>query len=461
MSLISAGPTYAWVNFYDGGFSFDQANDIAVDADGNVYVTGVSNSDCATVKYNSTGSQQWVAIYNGTGNGLDEATSIAVDMNGNVYVTGYSWGGPGPEYDYVTIKYDQGIPVTKKGDVFEAWVKRYNGTGDDEDRATSIAVDTNGYVYVTGYCWGGEGAQEDYVTIQYDPDGQEQWVGTYNYLSRTLGLRDDNHGDDDIYGDFAYAIAVDGDGNSYVTGTSYDGAYRDYATLKYNFWGELQWAERYGGAYGDAPTSLAVDANQNVYVTGYIIGTAFKRDYATVKYNSAGIFQWDAIYNNAGVNGPDKANSIAVDGSGNVYVTGYSDGLSGPGYSGDYATVKYDSTGEEQWVRRFDGPENLDDVAYSLALDGQGCVYVTGECDHYGASHGDYATVKYNSLGYRQWVKIFNGPGNGRDCAKGIVVHPNNGYVYVTGYSYYGTSRYNDYATIRYGADHQAATLID
>nr|MBA3726504.1 hypothetical protein [Armatimonadota bacterium] len=86
---------------------------LAVDAAGNVYVTGFSNgaggfpNDYATIKYDSNGNQLWVARYNGPGNSSDGASALAVDAAGNVYVTGTSYGA-GTGDDYTTIKYVQG-----------------------------------------------------------------------------------------------------------------------------------------------------------------------------------------------------------------------------------------------------------------------------------------------------------------------------------------------------------------
>src|SRR5207245_295507 len=104
--------------------------------------------------------QEWVARYNGPGNYEDKATAIALDAAGNVYVTGGSWGS-GTDFDYATIKYDS------NGN--QLWVARYN-SGNGGDSATAIAVDGAGNVYVTGWSSGGS-TLIDYATIKYDSNG--------------------------------------------------------------------------------------------------------------------------------------------------------------------------------------------------------------------------------------------------------------------------------------------------
>ncbi|MEO0083819.1 MAG: SBBP repeat-containing protein, partial [candidate division WOR-3 bacterium] len=290
--------------------------------------------------------------------------------------------------------------------------------------------DGSGNVYVTGYSWG-SGTSYDYATIKYNSQGVEQWVARYN-------------GPGNIW-DWAYAIAVDGSGNVYVTGYSYgSGTYGDYATIKYNSSGQVEWVARYNGPGNsyDCAYAIAVDGLGNVYVTGESYGSGTSYDYATVKYNSQGVEQWVARYNGP-VNSYDYAYAIAVDGSGNVYVTGES---YGSGTSYDYATVKYNSQGVEQWVARYNGPGNGWDEASAIAVDGSGNVYVTGKS--YGSDSLDYATVKYNSQGVEQWVARYNGPGNDYDWARAIAVD-GLGNVYVTGYSD-GSGTSYDYATIKY-----------
>ncbi|HOV98998.1 MAG TPA: SBBP repeat-containing protein, partial [Bacteroidota bacterium] len=195
----------------------------------------------------------------------------------------------------------------------------------------------------------------------------------------------------------------------------------------------------------DKVQALAVDNSGNVYVTGYSVGSGTSYDYATVKYNSQGEEQWVARYNGPG-NSEDKVQALAVDNSGNVYVTGRSYGSE---TYDDYATIKYNSQGKEQWVARYNGPGNYFDEAYALAVDNSGNVYVTGYSYGSGTSY-DYATVKYNSQGEEHWVARYNGQTNSNDRAYALAID-NSGNVYVTGYSFSGKS--SIYTTIKYSSD--------
>lgn len=116
---------------------------------------------------------------------------------------------------------------------------------------------------------------------------------------------------------------------------------------------------------------------------------------------------WVARYNGPPPSAPvDIAYDVAVDDSGNVFVTGQSAGI---GSNYDYATIKYNSSGIQQWVQRYNGPGNSTDNAYAIALDPSGNVYVTGRSWGVGTTF-DYATIKYNSSGTQQWVQRYNGP---------------------------------------------------
>lgn len=417
-----------WVSRYNGtGNGVDDVYDMVIDISGNVYVTGRStgsgtNFDFVTIKYNSAGAEQWTARYSAAGNNIDQGSAIAVDGNGNVYVTGYSYLSSSG-YDYATIKYNSaGV---------EQWVSRYNGPGNNSDFGNSIVIDASGNIYVSGSS-SGAGSGADVATIKYNSDGVQQWVSRYN------GPGNNSDG--------ASSIKVDAAGNVYVNGASIgSGTDFDYVTLKYNSDGVQQWASRYNGPgnSSDNSFSMAVDISGNVYITGYSFGTASNNDYATIKYNSSGAEQWVQRYNGPG-NHSDWAYSLAIDAAGNVFVTGQS---AGNGTNIDYATIKYNSSGAEQWVSRYNGPGNNEDAASSIVLDAEGNIYITGYSIGSGTG-SDYAAIKYNSSGVQQWVQRYNGPAGGYDGANTILLDA-AGNVYISGSST-GSGSGNDYATIKY-----------
>jgi hypothetical protein len=224
---------------------------------------------------------------------------------------------------------------------------------------------------------------------------------------------------------------VDASSNVYVTGASGEGSQNlsDFVTIKYNPSGVEQWVGRYSDWY-DYATAIAVDASANVYVTGYSYNLGTYYDYATVKYNTSGVQQWVSRYNGPGTS-DDYPNAITIDGSGNIYVTG--EAFFSPGSGSDYATIKYSPSGVQQWVARYDGPGNTVDVANDVEVDGMGNVYVTGESRDAG-TEDDFATIKYNASGVEQCIVRYNGPENAFDLAAGLAVDA-SGNVYVTGRS--------------------------
>jgi uncharacterized repeat protein (TIGR01451 family) len=331
-----------------------------LDSLGNVYVTGTSFGDYATIKYNSNGIQQWVAFYN-SGFGGGSAASLEVDGSGNVYVTGNSVGS-GSNSDYTTIKYDS------NGN--ELWVARYTGSGSFADRPSALAIDSSGYIYVTGIT--SQGAFDptgNYATVKYDSNGNELWVVVY-----------------------------DGPANA-----------------------------------GDGATEISVDSSGNIYVTGYSTGLGSSYDYATIKYDSNGNQLWVARYNGSG-NYIDSPHALEVDNFGNVYVTGESR-VGGLGTTTDFATIKYDSNGNQLWEARYNGPNSSWDIPADLALDNSGNVYVTGQAATGSGYFEDTATVKYGPNGNQVWVVLYNGPpGDQIDRPAALFVDDSNN-VYVTGLS--------------------------
>lgn len=208
---------------------------------------------------------------------------------------------------------------------------------------------------------------------------------------------------------------------------------------------DTAWVRRYNGPGNgnDIVQALTVDNLDNIYVTGHSRGLSMSSDYATIKYYPNGDTAWVRRYNGPG-NGDDGAYSIAVDDSNNVYVTGFCfDSSTG----NDYTTIKYYPNGDTAWVRRYDGPGFASDIANDIAVDWTGNIYVTGQSAG-SDSVSDFATIKYYSSGGTAWVRRYNGPGNSIDEGYDIKVN-DSGNVYVTGRSDNLTTFY-DYTTIKY-----------
>ncbi len=430
-----------WAVSYDGPAainSYDQAADIAIDSNGNIYVTGFCtgpefSNDYATVKYDSDGNELWAARYDGPSGGSDRPYDICIDSANAIYVTGKSEGNT--TYDFATIKYDSNGQ--------ELWAVRYDGPQNGSDEANGIAVDSQGNAYVTGYSYG-EGA--DYVTIKYDNNGNQIWTARYNGPYSSIDSSND--------------IAVDNSGNVYITGFSMgNGTSEDYATVKYDNDGNQLWAARYDSPISryDRASVIKLDNAGNTYVTGYScighysIEEAFYDDLAitTVKYDPDGEQLWTMQYGR-----PDKgqviANDLAVDEQGNIYVTGSITYQVKDYETSDTVTVKYDSDGNELWVAQYNSPEKLWDGSNSIVLDDLGNVFIAGSSASINGS-ADYITVKYDSEGEELWFSRYNGPKHLRDVAIAIAMD-DSGNIYVTGYSYTGDTS-TDYVTIKYAPE--------
>ncbi|MFA5291587.1 MAG: SBBP repeat-containing protein [Phycisphaerae bacterium] len=310
----SAG-TQLWAKTYNqSGASDDRLSDVAVDANGNVYVIGRTNQDCLIIKYTPDGTLAWSKTYNGTGNNFDTFYKLAIDSSGNIYACGET-AGAGTYQDGLIMKYSP--------DGTLLWMDTYNGSANQWDMLEAIAIDSADNIYVTGSV---ETASDcDYVTIKYSPAGSRLW--TAFYAGASWGW------------DYSYAIAVSLDGNVVVTGYSEGETSSDAATVKYDSaTGAQIWAARYNGAGNatDYTDSIATDKVGNVYVHGRSF-EATSTDYLTICYDSNGNERWRVNYNgSAGLT--DIGSAIAVYDNNNIYVTGCSMNSTS---NYDYATIKY------------------------------------------------------------------------------------------------------------------------
>ncbi len=437
-TTVSAQPSEAWVARYSGPAGGDQhASEIALGASGNVYVTGhghwsgVAGSDYLTIAYDFSGNELWVARYDGPGSGYDVAVDILVDSSENIYVTGRSWGGA-TYSDYATIAYDS------SGN--ELWVARYDGGASLNDLATGIALDNSGNVYVTGRSQD-QSKENDFATVKYDRNGNEVWVARYD---GPLGL-EDGAGD----------VAVDSHGNVYVTGRSWGGATdNDWATIAYDSSGNELWVARHNGPGNgeDGSGFIAVDSAGNIYVTGSSTGNGTDSDIATIKYDSSGNELWVSRYDYP-MSGPNGPSGMVLDSGGNLYVIGSNFGID----HSKITTIAYDSSGNELWVKEYEGPGSHD-VPRDVVVDVSGNVYVTGWSFGNG-TQTDYATIAYDSSGSELWVARYDGGFLRFDHGQAVAVDV-LGNVYVTGESSSADTE-SDIVTIKYASGRAPEPTLD
>jgi uncharacterized delta-60 repeat protein len=350
-----------WVRRYDGPKnSEDRSVALAVDSEGNVYVTGwstgiVTDWDCATIKYYSDGDTAWIRRYNGPSSGDDYSWDIAIDQAGYVFVVGSTMADT---RDYLIIKYPP------DGDI--VWARRYSGPEFGSDWALDIAVDDSGCAYLTGDNWG---SGFNLMSVKYQPDGEVAWVKTYE-------------------GQRCRAIAVDDSEYVYVSGVS--GSY--YFIAKLDQLGNEVWLKRYSeviaSAVNVAANHLVVDTDGNIYLCGTghspITGATC---YLILRYNPCGNIEWArehyAIYSDAYIT------DVASDSLGNLYITGV--------YDHKYLTLKYNSDGDLVWSQEYAAPTGWFGYQASLTLDVMGNIYVAGQGNK---NYGDYFISKYTQFWY-------------------------------------------------------------
>ena len=385
-------------------------------------------ASCLVFGFVATNSLAWspttpeIAVAKFGGTLTDQSDSIVVDSSGNVYTTGRFNGtadfDPGPGTANLVSSGSTDVFVSKLNSAGElVWVKQLGGTSIAGDFSESVAVDSSGNVYTTGWFNG---------TADFDPG-----AGTANLVSA---------------------------GNS------------DVFVSKLDSTGTFVWAKQLSGTGFESGYSVAVDSSGNVYTTGNFSGTvdfdpglgtvnltpaAGNNDAFVSKLDSAGAFVWAKQF---GGTGTERGNEIFLDSSGNVYTTGYFEGTAdfnpGAGTANlvsagfrDVFVSKLDSTGAFVWAKRFGGTSATadHDEGFSIAVDSSGNVYTAGSFVETADFNPDDVAVanltsagsydpfvsKLNSLGEFVWAKRFGG--TGYDESYSVLVD-SSGNVYTTGF---------------------------
>jgi hypothetical protein len=230
VAMYSPSGTEVWSRGYhaSNGVDLNQANAIAVDRLGNVYITGAGYKNptqaqnCYTLKYNASGVQQWVGVYNGA-NFNDAGIAIDVDTAGNVFVAATTVDASNTS-NWVTIKYNSaGV---------QQWANQ-TGVTAANDAPADIKADRLGGCYVTGQTIGNPSGG-GFTTKKYNSNGTVAWT---KILKSCLPAND-----------FGKEIEMDSTGNIYVTGSYYkctgtdpSNIYRLYCQ-KFNSNGDSLWS---------------------------------------------------------------------------------------------------------------------------------------------------------------------------------------------------------------------------
>lgn len=281
-----------WIKKYQGTGGFvNGAWALVLDDSGNVYVTGYETGpnidiNSVTIKYDRNGNRKWLAIYDVPGTDLDyeEAHDLAMDAEGNIYVVGLFDPDGGGLSDYLVVKYNQA------GETL--WVRTWDSGYNDFDEATSVVTDGAGNVYVGGsayYCYG---------VIKYDSSGNFLWASAPFYRGNWITrLCIDGNGDiwdtgysnayteklnhltgekiwswwgEGSWGNYGqmWDMKIDSENNVYITGCDSN---VDYCTIKFNNSGEELWRVFYRVPIGaNISYGIAIDSAGYVYVTGHV-----------------------------------------------------------------------------------------------------------------------------------------------------------------------------------------------
>jgi uncharacterized delta-60 repeat protein len=403
----------AWTTNHSSPIDYgvDQGTHISVDFDQNILVMGISEStdgtdDLSIVKYDSLGNQTWGSMYASDPPGDEFPERMLVSTSNDVIIASQTHTAENLE-DFLLLKLDGAGSLL--------WDAVENGPGNHGDAGLAIATDGLSNIYVAGVKYS-VATEADITLFKYDSTGVLLWATDWNGEANAMDMPAD--------------MLVDDLGNIIVAGYSEtSSAGRDMLVQMYSPDGDLIWMNSYDGPSSDddEAMNLALDPDGHVFISGYSSGNFTNADFTVIKYDALGNELWVARY--VGPNyGSDIIHDMILDDAGNVYVTGSSYRM---GFNQDFATVKYDHAGNEIWVKRYNGPVNLNDEGNAIGLDGSGNVYVTGSS--LGSDLNlDFTTIKYSAAGNEQWVQRYDGSGHFTDEAMDMVV-TRNGEVIVGG----------------------------
>jgi hypothetical protein len=410
----------SWLKQLGTSTKASYANSVATDSSGNSYLAGYTtgglngnsqtgSQDCFVAKYDSSGNLSWLKQLGATSK-MSPAKGITVDASGNSYTAGYTTGGlngntNSGNYDSYLAKYDTSGNLS--------WVKQLGGASQGT-YGYGATVDASGNSFVAGY-----------TTVALDGSTQlglrDLFIAKYNSSGTLVWSKQTGAASQTSYGS---AVSTDASGNSYVAGYTVGGlsgnsrtGAQDFFVAKYNASGALSWLSQMGVSTKTSSASgVSVDPSGNTYVAGSTSGglngnsVTGSYDYFIAKYSASGSLSW---LNQLGVSTKISfANGVAVDASGNSYITGStSGGLNGNSQTGfqDYFIAKYDTSGNLSWLRQV-GVSLKFSYGQGVSTDASGNSYIGGYTT--GGLNGnpqtgtyDYFLAKYDPSGNLSWLR--------------------------------------------------------
>jgi Immunoglobulin I-set domain len=418
---VFAGPSSQYYVFYSGLASTDDA--------GNIYFSGRvadsnTNSDYVTVKLDSSGHQLWSKTYAGTG-GDDMPISMVLDRWGNVYVTGSSQATNGV-YQFATVKYDT------NGNLL--WVARDEGTNGSGGFPWQITVDDDSNVFVAGISYDASN-NYSYETTKYNSNGEQVWqvcARPIDYFPEAFSLTVDHNGDVWVAGNGgvikysssgtelwrsspdvnAYQIKSDASNNVYVLTLAFTpDTQAAFGVQKYDSNGQLLWSSTYAssGMAIDLGDHFCVGEDGSVFVAGTTTTDNWRTsDYLTVKFGPEGQFLWAARFSE-GSNTYNGLRGLAIDDTGNAYVTGTTAQIGGAGY---ITTLKYDENGNQLWSTRYSPPSGVVDCMDVLLANKTNIFVTTATAGLEEGADYNYTVIAYNQTSITNALSILAPPQN-------------------------------------------------
>jgi hypothetical protein len=313
--------------------------------------------------------EYWVTTVSG---GVGEnGRSVAIDSTGSIYVGGSTSSLDAGGSGWLLIKYSSAGTIQ--------WQRTLGGA--DYESLENIAIDASDNVYICGWASTSSTSQYASLLVKYDSAGNLQWQ---KFL-------------DGDFADYANDLAIDSLGNIYTAG-SVSGS--KVSLSKYNSSGVVQWQKSLDGGNTDNAISIKIDSADMIYLHGETrSGGTGGQSLLFVKYNSAGVLQWQ---NALGSTGYDYGAAIALDSADNVYATSRNDFFS----ASTILLAKINSAGALQWQRNLDGPNSyVYDEGVEIAIDSNNNVYQLAKTQSEGPGSASILLAKHNSSGAIQWQR--------------------------------------------------------